>query len=112
MFPTTMMSSVACPVGGGGLGQCDGDSSSSWNMWVNQLQRIEHNQLEGIHKASQIVVIGPVGDIDKGKQCAGRVGITRQEIQIEYTTLVEGGYIGLFTTSVPTNWTGNFWIIF
>ena len=39
---------ISCmPVGGGGLGQCDGDSSSNWNMWVNQLQRIGHNQLEG-----------------------------------------------------------------
>ena len=39
-------------VGGGGLGQCDGDSSSNWNMWINQLQRIGHNQLEG--KARQV----------------------------------------------------------
>ena len=34
MFSTTRPSSVVCPVGGGGLGQWDGDSLSSWNMWV------------------------------------------------------------------------------
>ena len=76
MFSTTRLSSVVCPVGGGGLGQCDGDSSSSWNMWVNQLQRIGHNQLEG--KASEIVVIGPVGDIARtdGTEWAGPVSGT------------------------------------
>ena len=52
IFSTTILSSVVFPVGGGGLGQCDGDSSSSWNMWVNQLQRIGHNQLE--NKTKQI----------------------------------------------------------
>ena len=52
MFSTTRLASVVYPVGGGVLGQCDGDSSSSWNMWVNQLQRIGHNQLEG--KARQV----------------------------------------------------------
>ena len=31
--------------------ECGGDLSS-WNMWVNQLQRIGHNQLEGINRAS------------------------------------------------------------
>ena len=34
------------PVGGGGLGQWDGDSLSSWNMCVSQLERIGHSQLE------------------------------------------------------------------
>ena len=73
---STRLSSVVCPVGGGGLGQFDGDSSSSWNMWVNQLQRIGHNQLEG--KASEIVVIGPVGDIVRtdGTEWAGPVSGT------------------------------------
>ena len=52
MFSTIRLSSVVCRIGAGGLGQCDGDSSSSWNMWVNQLQRIGHNQLEG--KARQV----------------------------------------------------------
>ena len=61
MFSTTRLSSVVCLVGGGGLGQSDGDSSSSWNMWVNQLQRSGHNQPEGINMASEIVVICPAG---------------------------------------------------
>ena len=63
------------PLGGGGFGQCDGDSSFSWNMWVNELQSIGHNQLEGINKASEIVVIGPVGEIARtdGTECAGPV---------------------------------------
>ena len=52
MFSTTRLSSVVCSVGGGGLGQCGGDSLSSWNMWVNQLQSIGHKQLEG--KARQV----------------------------------------------------------
>ena len=60
MFSATRLSPVVCPVGGGGS---NGDSSSSWNMWVNQLQRIGHNQLEGINRASEIVVIFPVGEI-------------------------------------------------
>ena len=59
------------------MGQCDGDSASSWDMWVNQLQRIRHNQLEGINKASDIVVIdviGPVGEIARtGTEWAGPV---------------------------------------
>ena len=78
MFSTTILSSVACPVGGGGLGQCHGDSSSSWNMWVNQLQRIGHNQIEGLNKASEIVVIGPVGEIARtdGTEWAGPVSGT------------------------------------
>ena len=73
MFSTTRLSLVVCPVGGGGLGHCDGDSSS---MWVNQLRRIGQNQLEG--KASEIVVIGPVGDIARidGTEWAGPVSGT------------------------------------
>ena len=46
MFSTTRLSSIVCPVEGGGLGQWDGDSLSSWNMWVSQLERIGHSQLE------------------------------------------------------------------
>ena len=68
---------ISClPSRGCWVGQCDGDSSSSWNMWVNQLQRIGHNQLEG--KASEIVVIGPVGDIARndGTEWAGPVSGT------------------------------------
>ena len=47
-----------------------------WNMWINQLQRIGHNQLEG--KASEIVVICPVGDIARteGTEWAGPVSGT------------------------------------
>ena len=41
MFSTTRLSSAVCPVGGGGLGQWDGE-----NMWVSQLEKIEHSQLE------------------------------------------------------------------
>ena len=76
MFSTTMPS-VACPVGGG-LDRCDGDSSSSWNMWVNHLQRFGQHQLEGINKASEIVVIGPVGGIARtdGAEWAGPVSGT------------------------------------
>ena len=56
-------SSVVCPVGGGGLGQCDGDSSSNWHMWINQLQRNGPQPVRRQGKASEIVMRGPVGDI-------------------------------------------------
>ena len=76
MFPTRL-SSVVCPVGGDGLGQCDGDLSS-WTMWVNQLQRIANNQLQGINRANEIVVKGPVGEIARtdGTEWAGPVSGT------------------------------------
>ena len=47
-------------------------------MWVNQLQRIGHNQLEGINRASEIVVIGPFGEIARtdGTEWAGLVSGT------------------------------------
>ena len=38
--------SCVCPVGGGGLDQWYGDSLVSWNMWVSQVERIGHSQLE------------------------------------------------------------------
>ena len=58
MFSTTILSSVICPVGGGELGQ-----------------RIGHNQLEGINRASEIVVRSPVGAICRtgGTEWAGPV---------------------------------------
>ena len=71
-------SSVVCLVGGGGLGQCDGDSSSNWNMWINQLHRNWTQPVRRQGKASEIVVIGPVGDIARtdGTEWAGPVSGT------------------------------------
>ena len=40
------------------------------------------------------------------REWAGRVGLKRQEIEIEDTTLVEGG-----GSISPRNWTGNVWFI-
>ena len=75
MFSTTRLSSVVCPVGAGGLGQWVGVSLSSWNMWVSQLERIGNTQLEGINRASEIVVLCPVGRTD-GTEWAGPVSGT------------------------------------
>ena len=46
-------------------------------------------------------------DIDMEREWVGRVGLKRQEIKIEATTLVEdGGSVS------PRNWAGTFWILF
>ena len=71
MFSTTRLSSVVCPVGGGGLGQCDGDVGKSITKdWTQPVRR------QG--KPSEIVVIGPVGDIARtdGTAWAGPVSGT------------------------------------
>ena len=124
MFSTTRLSSVVCPVGVGGLGQWDGDSLSSWNMWVRQLERIGHSQLEWINRASEIVVLGPVGEIGRTDVQSGQgqwvglgqwywyeEGVGRESgiknAQIEDTTLVKGG-----SSISPRNWARNVWIIF
>ena len=47
-----------------GLGQWDRDGLSSWNnIWVGQFGRIGHSQLEGGGRASDIVMLGPVGKL-------------------------------------------------
>ena len=56
MFATRRLSSVVCPVRGGVLGQWEGDSLSSWKMWVSV-------KWEGRH--SQLVVLGTVGEIGR-----------------------------------------------
>ena len=55
MFPTTRLSSVVCSVGGGGLIQLEHVVKSITKDWTQPVRRQD--------KASEIVVIGPVGDI-------------------------------------------------
>ena len=70
MFPTTRLSSVVCPVGGGGLVQLEHVGKSITKDWTQPVRRQD--------KASEIVVIGPVGDIARtdGTEWAGPVSGT------------------------------------
>ena len=65
MFPTTRLSSVVCPVGGGGLVQLEHVVKSITKDWTQPVRRQD--------KASEIVVIGHVGDIARtyGTEWAG-----------------------------------------